>query len=194
MKKGFITGITALSMVLLCSPVAFANTSIEQIKKRAAEINELKSLLQSADPALRLAAIDTMQNSEDLAMRELAFNTGFHSSDESVVALTIRNKFSEIDNFVVTFAKPEEGGKQMETYNEFGGRLMVKIKNYDKAKGTFTNTTDISIAERQSTLSGLNLLLETRYCKGEFKLADDLIYKGIITCNRQQFPAEINTF
>lgn len=196
MQNSFIKGIAAISLVFLSSS-AVANTSIEQIKKRAAEINEMKELLQSADPALRLAAIDTMQNSEDLAMRELAFSAGFNSSDEAVVALTIRNKFTEIDNFAVTLTKPEGGGKQMETYDYVGGRVMFRISSYDKAKGTITNRTDINSnasGARQSTISGLNLLLESANCKGEFKLADDLAYRGMMTCYKHQFPAEINIF
>lgn len=191
MLNGFIRSIAAISIVFLSSSVV-ANTSIEQIKKRAAEINEMKELLQSADPALRLAAIDAMQTSEDIAMRELAFSAGFNSSDEAVVALTIRNKFTEIGNVVVTLKKPEDGGKPMEVYNEFGGRLMVKIESYNKDTGIFT--AKYSPHTYTSTISGLNLLLHIKYCKGEFKLADDLVYRGMMTCEKQQFPAEINIF
>lgn len=194
MKNALTTGVAVLSLVFFFSFAKTANASVEQIKKRAAEINEMKALLQSADPALRLAAIDTMQNSEDIAMRELAFSSGFHSSDEAVVALTIRNKFTEIDNFAVTLTKPEDGGKQMETYDYYGGRVMFRINAYDKAKGTITNRTDISSNSRQSTISGLNLVLESGNCKGEFKLSDDLVYRGIMTCSKHQFPAEINIF
>lgn len=193
MKINFLKNTAAISILLLSSSV-LANTSVEQIKKRAAEINELKSLIQSSDQALRLAAIDTMQNSNDIAMRELAFSAGVQSSDEAVVALTIRNKFTEIDNFSVVLTKPEDGGKNMEKYNDLGGRVMFKIRAYDKAKGTFTNDTDFSTTTKQSTISGLNLILESRYCKGELKLADDLVYRGMMTCDNFQFPAEINIF
>ena len=61
--KAVIT--SALLTTALTSTVNAA--SVEEIKKRAAEISELKELINAADPALRLAAIDTMQNSTDLA-------------------------------------------------------------------------------------------------------------------------------
>lgn len=187
----------ATAALLLSSVSASANASIEEIKKRAAEINELKALVQSADPALRLAAIDTMQNSDDLAMKEMAFSAGINASDESVVALTIRNRFSEIDNFSITFEDPSENENATKVFNEFGGRLMVQIRTYNKEKGTFKNTShvaDHSNYAKMSTISGLNLFVETRNCQGSFKLADDLLYKGTITCDKQKFPASISLF
>ncbi len=192
MLKSVIGAATAA--LLLSSASVSANSSIEDIKKRAAEINELKALIQSADPALRLAAIDTMQNSDDLAMREMAFSAGINSSDESIVALTIRNKFSELDNFMVEMEAPSEDAAAQKVYTEFGGRVMVNIKKYDKQKGVLENYSNHSQAVRKTTISGLNLFVETKYCRGEFKLAEDLSYKGILTCRNDQYPAVINIF
>ncbi|WP_217877414.1 hypothetical protein [Pseudoalteromonas shioyasakiensis] len=179
---------------LLLSTSTLATPSIEQIKKRAAEINELKALIQSPDPSLRLAAIDAMQNSEDLAMREIAFAAGINASDESVVAVTIRNRISEIDNFAVLLTKPEGNDEAMKTYNNYGSKVMFRIRSYDKAKGTFVNDTHYDGSDKTSTISGLNLFLESSRCQGDFKLAEDLSYKGAITCSGAQFPAVINLF
>ncbi len=189
-----IMGTLAATALLSATATSVSANSIEEIKKRAAEINELKALIQSADPALRLAAIDTMQNSEDLAMRELAFSAGVNASDESVVALTIRNKFSEIDSFVVSFSETPENENAKKVYDDFGGRLMVRISNYNKDKGVFKNNSHKHSSSKVSTISGLNLFLETVYCQGEFKLGDSLVYEGTITCEKQQFPATISIF
>jgi hypothetical protein len=189
-----VLGTLAATVLLTSTATSVSASSIEEIKKRAAEINELKALIQSADSALRLAAIDTMQNSDDLAMRQLAFSAGINASDESVVALTIRNKFTELDNFVVSFSSQPDSEEAKKIYNEYGGRLMVKIKTYDKNRGVLTTYSHISGAVRSSTISGLNLFLETSNCQGEFKLGDALVYEGTISCERQQFPATISIF
>ncbi len=193
MRKS-VLGTLAATILLSSVTTSVSASSIEDIKKRAAEINELKTLVQSADPALRLAAIDAMQLSDDLAMRELAYSAGINASDESVVALTIRNKFTELDNFVVSFDSEPQSEEAKKIYHDIGGQLMVKIVEYNKEKGVFKNTTHYSNSDRQSSLSGLNLLLDTRYCQGDFRLADDLLYKGIITCSKHQFPATISIF
>ncbi|WP_076011055.1 hypothetical protein [Alteromonas abrolhosensis] len=189
-----IMGTLAATALLSTTATSVSANSIEEIKKRAAEINELKALVQSADPALRLAAIDTMQNSDDLAMRELAFSAGVNASDESVVALTIRNKFSELDNFIVSFNSQPDSEEAKTIYQKIGGRLNVKIKQYNKEKGVFINNTNYSNSTGESSLSGLNLFLGTRYCHGHLRLADDLLFKGTITCEKQQFPATISIF
>ena len=189
-----IIGTLAVTALLTTTATSVSANTIEEIKKRAAEINELKALVQSADPALRLAAIDAMQNSEDLAMRELAFSAGVNASDESVVALTIRNKFSELDNFIVSFNSEPEDEEGKKIYKSIGGRLNVEIGEYNKNKGVFRNSTNYSSSSGNSTLSGLNLLLGTAYCHGEFRLADDLLFKGTVTCSKQQFPATISIF
>lgn len=189
MLNRLIKSVVAISLVFLFSSAAIANTSVEQIKRRAAEINEMKSLLQSADPALRLAAIDTMQNSQDLAMRELGFSAGLQSSDEAVVALTIRNKFTTIDNFIISLIKPEKDENKIKIYDGLGGRILYNIRSYDKARGKISTN-----YSGQSTISGLNFFIGSESCRGEFKLADDLVYRGIITCENQQIKAEINIF
>ncbi|APE03111.1 hypothetical protein BM526_15395 [Alteromonas mediterranea] len=189
-----IMGILAATALLSTTATSVSANSIEEIKKRAAEINELKALIQSADPALRLAAIDTMQNSDDLAMRELSFSAGVNASDESVVALTIRNKFSELDNFIVSFNSEPESDEGKKVYKKIGGQLNVKINEYNKEKGVFLNSTNYSGSSNKSSLSGLNLFLATKYCHGDFRLEDDLLFKGTITCSEQQFPATISIF
>ena len=189
-----IIGTLAATVLLSTTATSASANTIEEIKKRAAEINELKALVQSADPALRLAAIDTMQNSDDLAMRELAFSAGVNASDESVVALTIRNKFSELDNFSVSFSEKPEDDAAKKVYDGFGGRLMVRITSYNKDKGSFKNNSHVHSSTKVSTISGLNLFLETVYCQGEFKLGDSLVYEGTISCEKQQFPATISIF
>ncbi|GAB3000636.1 hypothetical protein [Psychrosphaera aestuarii] len=193
----FKTAIGTVAAILLytTSLPTMANSSIEEIKKRAAEITELKTLFQSADPALRLAAIDTMQNSKDLAMREMAFSAGINASDESVVALTIRNRFSELDNFIVTLLKPADGDSAIKVYNEYGGKVSFTVYEYNKGKGTIKVRTKRGSTNRYlATISGLNLFLTSAGCKGDFKLAEDLIYKGTMVCDKQQFSATLSLF
>ncbi|QBJ64914.1 hypothetical protein [Pseudoalteromonas sp. DL-6] len=189
-----VFGVATSALLFISTSSVSAESAIEQIKKRAAEINELKTLIQSPDPALRLAAIDTMQNSKDLAMKELAFSTGINASDESVVALTIRNRFSEIDSFVVLLSKPEDNEKALKAYNYFGGKVLFKVISYDKDRATLVNDTHVSNTDKSSTISGLNLFLNSSNCQGAFKLAEDLSYKGTISCDKQEFPAVINLF
>lgn len=192
-KRLFKAVITSALLTTALTSTVYA-ASVEEIKKRAAEINELKSLVNDADSAMRLAAIDTMQISEDLAMKEMAFSAGFNSSDEAVVALTIRNRFSEIDNFLVVLVKPEEDGKPQDKYKEYGGQVMMKILGYDKSKGTLTTIDHFNNSKRQTTISGTNLFVESNYCQGGFSLADDLVYRGNITCGGQLFEANISLF
>ncbi len=194
MRKNVHALITSSVLVTLVLSTTSQAASIEEIKKRAAEINEFKALVNDADPALRLAAIDSMQNSSDLAAKEMAFSAGFNAADESVVALTIRNRFSEIDNFVVKLTAPEGEGKPQEVFAWAGGQVMFNILSYDKDKGTFSNRTHLANSKNQSTISGLNLHLASNYCQGSFRLADDLVYRGNMTCDKAQFPAEIQLF
>lgn len=193
MFKSFFCLTTATLLLTSFSNVS-ANTSVEQIKTRANEINDLKSLILSSDPATKLAAIDTMQNSEDLAMKELSFYTGLKSPDESIVALSIRNRFSEIDSFVVLMTKPNEGDAAQKVYDGFGGKVLFNIKSYDKSRATFVNATHRDTRQYDSTISGLNLFLNSYNCKGAFRLVENLSYKGTISCNKKEFPAVINLF
>lgn len=182
-------------LVLAISSDVFAQSAVEKIKARAAEINELKALLANPDPSIRIAAIDIMQNSEDLAMREMGFNAGINSSDESVLAVTIMNKFKLIKNFNIEMipATKVPADKQ-KVLTEMGGRLGVNIKKYDQKTATFENSTTYSGNVRTSSISGTIIQLNTAYCNGALILDDELFFSGKLTCNDVVFDAKAQLF
>lgn len=186
----------ALVLVLLVtSNNVAAQSAVETIKARAAEINELKALLANPDPSIRIAAIDIMQNSEDIAMREMGFSAGINSSDEAVLAITIRNKFKEIKNFNIEMTPEgkvsEDGQKEVAS---IGGILGVTIREYDPALATFSNLTNYGSNSHTSSITGTIIQFNSRYCKGALTLDDELFFSGKVSCEKVIFNAKTQLF
>lgn len=188
-----------LTLSLLAS--AFLSTNslaqeslVEQIKKRAGQIAEVKALLNDADPNTRAAALDVMLKSEDTAMRELAYATGLNSADDVLRAVTIRNKLNETNILAVEAKLPEQAtDKGKEAFNKYlnGGILTVKVTKYDEAKGSFIYKTQNSHNSYLGSVTGLKLNFEGSRCTGSFMLNDASEFDGILSCYGQAFPAKI---
>jgi hypothetical protein len=194
MKKA-LASILFVSLLLITQNVC-SESLAEQIKARAGEINELKSLLNNPDSSVRIAAIDVMQNSEDIAMREMGFSAGINSSDEAVVAITIRNKFKEIKNFNIQLVLPSDAPEELKKfYNEkLGGQIGFSITSYDPATATFRNGTTYSNQPTTSTISGRVLHLRSYYGKGTFVLNEELMFVGEFSFSDAKFAAQIQLF
>ena len=183
-----------LATTLVAGNVSAASMA-DQIKARAAEMNELKTLLASPDAATRIAAIDVMQKSSDLAMRELAYAAGINADDEAVVALTIRNKFNEIDSFSIRFELPENATEEYKkAHTDYAGQILVKVNKYDPVKATFNSSSNHSSGSRTSTITGSTLHIATNYCSGKLALNDELLFTGTLSCEKFQFPATLQLF
>lgn len=188
-----------LSIFVLLLAVSASSVSAqslaEKIKARAAEIGELKALLSSPDPSVRIAAVDVMQSSDDLAMREMGYNAGINSSDEAVLALTIRNRFKEIKTFNIEMAVSGEVNEEgQKVVSEIGGRLGVIVKDYDANTASFKNSTTYSGNTYESSITGTVIQLNTRYCNGALALDDELFFSGKITCNKVRFDVKAQVF
>jgi hypothetical protein len=194
MKK-VLTSILFVSLLFITQNVC-SQSLAEQIKARAGEINELKSLLNNPDSSVRIAAIDVMQNSEDIAMREMGFSAGINSSDEAVVAITIRNKFKEIKNFNIQLVLPSDASEEVKKFynDKLGGQMGFRIGAYDPATATFTNGTTYSGTTNTSTISGRVLHLISRYSKGTFVLNEELMFVGELSFSDAKFAGQIQLF
>jgi hypothetical protein len=183
--------------LLLSVSNAFSQSLVEQIKARAAEISELKTLLNNPDSAVRIAAIDVMQGSDDLAMREMGFSAGINSSDEAIVALTIRNKFKEIKNFTIEFELPKDANEKIKNvFKKLGsGQLPYYVKSYDPMTATMvTNTVASNNYNANSSISGTKLHLKSVNTNGAFSLNDEAMYVGYITYDETTFASKIQLF
>jgi hypothetical protein len=181
--------------LLLNASSVFSQSLVEQIKARAGEITELKALLNNADSAVRIAAIDVMQNSDDVAMREMGFSAGLNSSDEAVVALTIRNKFKEIKNFSLQLSvnsdASEETKKQL---IDLGRQVSFSLGKYDSETATFTASPSFYNGNSTSSISGRVIHLTAAYSNGTLVLNDELFFEGEFTYNKQTFAATVQLF
>ncbi|MDE3271393.1 hypothetical protein [Pseudoalteromonas sp. G4] len=182
------------SIAIAFSGNVMAESLVEQIKKRAGAISEVKTLLNDPDQNVRLAALDVMLKSNDTAMRELAYTTGFNSADDTFRAVTLRNKLNETDLLALTLTLPENASEKIQkTFAYYGGILSLQFKDYDEKNGKFTTASTRNPGYKKAgNLSGLSLTFATSYCGGTLVLNEESELAGTITCDGHLFPAKAN--
>jgi hypothetical protein len=88
-KQGLIIGLMASQSF----GSLVQSESIEQIMKRADDMNKYKALLKHADASVPISAIDSMLKSKDTALLEQAYSEGFASIDDVTRAITFRIQY-----------------------------------------------------------------------------------------------------
>lgn len=190
--------LSRLSIVLiafgLTSTNTFAESKIELIKKRSAEIKEVRALLNDPDQNTRAAAVDVMLKSNDTAMREIAYSVGLNSADDAIRSISLRNKFNELKNITVeSQLKDDASEASKKVFNRYlgGGLLSILIVKYDESIGNTTIKTPNYGSSYSGSVSGLNYSFKSRYCTGTFEFNEESIYEGNISCDGVSFPAKI---
>jgi hypothetical protein len=196
MKKTLksVTSLIALTSLFLMAN-ASAESMAEQIKKRSAEMAEVKALLNDPDQSTRLAAMDMMLKSSDTAMKEQAYSAGFNSADDAVRAIALRNKLNEIASLTMYFTLPENATEEdKKTYQSFGGSLTLIFEKYDEKTAKFTaysRTTGTNF-RNPGNVSGLTVSFGTRYCSGTLLLNELSELEGNVNCNKVIFETKAN--
>ena len=75
------------------------------IQEQARRLNDLKSLLTAEDPAVQVAAFQSMVESQDRAMRKLAIDTGIASDDPTVQGLALRDTIGDMNTVAIAFSE-----------------------------------------------------------------------------------------
>jgi len=186
-----IPSIIALSSLFIMSS-ASAESMAEKIKKRSAEMAEVKALLNDPDQSTRLAAMDMMLKSSDTAMKEQAYSAGFNSADDAVRAIALRNKLNEIASLTLYFTLPEAATEaDKKTYQKFGGSLTLVMDKYDEKTAKFTAaSTKEAGYNKPGNVSGLTLSFGTYYCSGTLLLNEQSELAGNVNCSGAMFKTK----
>ena len=116
-----------------------AAQSLEEIKERARFLQEYKSLIsESAEPTLRLAAIEQGLKSKDDLVRREAFDATLDSDDADLVFLGLRHLFKERTQFMMELTLPDEpSDQQKRDFTKYGQTTFTRLNVLENSEISF---------------------------------------------------------
>jgi hypothetical protein len=194
MNKFLNMAFCAVLAVSFVPTTAFAGAISDKINKRAAEMNELKGLLNSADENVRLAAINTLLKSEDTATKAMAYAAGYASKNVTIRAITLRNHMNEISSMNMDISLPENNSeKAKEIFIKYtgNGQLDFKFSDYKEIDGSFRFVTENKNSSYHGSVSGLVFNTIGAYCFAKLILNETAELVGNLNCKGHIFPAKL---
>jgi len=158
---------------------------LAQIRASAGQYSEFKTLLNSPDQSIRVAAFDGMVSSGDSSLRDIAIDEALSNDDATMRALALREAIFGLSglNFSMTLpdAPSEETKKQVK---KWGAAYKLTFRTKDKASSSFSGrATDATSGDyMHGNVSGLELVFNSRYCSGKATLMEGTVLQGTISC------------
>ncbi len=191
---------SALAALLLLgfAGVTFAEGStaelIENARKRAREIQEIKQVLADPDQTVRLAAFDAMVGSGNATQREMALDAGLASTDSVLRNLAFKHALLGQDQISITLIVDTEASKvvqekSVERIDRHGGNWVAIIdpKTVDLVAGKFNHPGNSSM---KGGVSGPQMTLKYGDVGAEMRLQDDNTLVGKVFIDGAQFKAK----
>ena len=190
---------SALAALLLLgfAGVTFAEGStaelIENARKRAREIQEIKQVLADPDQTVRLAAFDAMVTSKDATQREMALDAGFASTDSVLRNLAFKHALLGQDQISFTLTVDASASKVVqeksaEYIDGYGSNWVAKIdpKTVDLVLGEFNHP---GFDSYKGGVSGSQLTLSYHNVSADLRLQDDNSLAGTVFIGNTRFKA-----
>ena len=198
----FKRSLTVRSIVAALLLVGFAGAAfaegttselIENARKRAREIQEIKQVLSDPDQTVRLVAFDAMVSSGNATQREMALDAGFASADSVMRNLAFKHALlgqNQINMVIaVDISAPKAVQEKSVAYiDKYGSSWVLRIdpKTVDLVTGKFVSPNGTIY---QGAVSGPRLTFIYEHRSGELRLQDDNSLTGTVHHDGAQFKA-----
>jgi hypothetical protein len=173
----------SMNAVAQTAPKKSAAAVLEDAKKRASEMDQLRAGLRSPDSSVRISTFSAMVESGDPSLEEIALGEAIVSSDAAIKNLAFKHAFRNIRALAFTADSDMRvaGSGQQMFQSAYAG---ASIESYNAQTGTFESRSwRVSGTYGVGRIAGNAIDISSSLCKGNLlNVEGTWTFKGRIEC------------
>lgn len=186
MTKSIKNIILCLCLVPAIGLAQSNSDTLDQIKKKSAELKEFRDLLNSPDSTIRLGAFDSMSKSDNMALRQMALDEGINSQDAVLRSLAFQKLIMSLKtlsmNVQTEGMNADEKKQVLGTMSEL---YTMSFQKFEKSGSSlnFRTKDNLGGSAREANINGLKFNWQSLRCAGEATLQTGGLLAGNVRCS-----------